>query len=119
LGQLFPYSLGNYLQIVGTYVLNFGHQLIVEEEYIEAKEAALEKWSENICANINNARNIKDKWMKFRKFFNRKSNNTVKTMTIGSTIHLLIKSPEPLTTSGSIKYKPNVAVESPQYSQSK
>jgi hypothetical protein len=32
------------------------------EEYIEAKEAALEKWSENICANINNARNIKDKW---------------------------------------------------------
>jgi hypothetical protein len=35
-------------------------------------------------------------------------------MTIGSTIHLLIKSPEPLTTSGSIKYKPNVAVESPK-----
>jgi hypothetical protein len=28
LGQLFPYSLGNYLQIVGTYVLNFGHHLI-------------------------------------------------------------------------------------------
>jgi hypothetical protein len=77
LGQLFPYSLGNYLQIVGTYVLNFGHHLIVpiyhlikaEEEYIEAKEAALEKWSENICANINNARNIKDKWMKFHANF--------------------------------------------------
>ena len=48
-----------------------------EEEYIEAKEAALEKWLENICANINNARNIKDKWMEFRKFTNRKSNNTI------------------------------------------
>jgi hypothetical protein len=32
-----------------------------EEEYIEAKETALEKWSENICVNTNNARNIKDK----------------------------------------------------------
>jgi hypothetical protein len=42
-----------------------------EEEYIEAKEAALEKWSENICANINNARKIKE------KFTNRKSNNII------------------------------------------
>ena len=29
------------------------------------------------CANINNARNIKDKWMEFRKFTNKKSNNTI------------------------------------------
>jgi hypothetical protein len=79
LGQLFPYSLGNYLQILGTYVLNFGHHLIVhlKIDHIEAKEAALEKWSENICANINNARNIKDKWMEFRKFTNKKNNNTI------------------------------------------
>jgi hypothetical protein len=47
---------------------NLSSLIKAEEEYIEAKEAALEKWSENICANINNARNIKDKWMEFRKF---------------------------------------------------
>jgi hypothetical protein len=56
---------------------NLSSLIKAEEEYIEAKEAALEKWSENICANINNARNIKDKWMEFRKFFTRKSNNTI------------------------------------------
>ena len=56
---------------------NLSSLIKAEEEYIVAKEAALEKWSENICANINNARNIKDKWMEFRKFTNRKSNNTI------------------------------------------
>ena len=56
---------------------NLSSLIKAEEEYIEAKEAALEKWSENICANINNARNIKDKWMEFRKFTNKKSNNTI------------------------------------------
>ena len=56
---------------------NLSSLIKAEEEYIEAKEAALEKWSENICANINNTRNIKDKWMEFRKFTNSKSNNTI------------------------------------------
>lgn len=56
---------------------NLSSLIKAEEEYIKAKEDALEKWSENICANINNARNIKDKWMEFRKFTNRKSNNTI------------------------------------------
>jgi hypothetical protein len=41
---------------------NLSSLIKAEEEYIETKGVALEKWSENICANINNARNIKDKW---------------------------------------------------------
>ena len=50
---------------------------IAEEEYVKAKDLALENWSENICTSINHSRNIKDKWSEFRKFTKKKTDNTI------------------------------------------
>ena len=51
--------------------------LQAETEFVNAKEEALEQWSESLCTKINEAKNLKEKWTQFRKFTKRNDDNKI------------------------------------------
>lgn len=56
---------------------NLSDLIITETEFVTAKEEALEEWSKQLCDNLNESKNLKDKWTNFRKLTKQNEDNKV------------------------------------------